>query len=253
MPKKTSSPAQKDNQLSSISSDTLSFNDAPRIAWILVQDAVKLLSPHNPKLHDMGSIIQSIDRYGFQELPKYDETVNWIKAGNGRIEALVAMEKEVIRLEGEESKHVYNLPRGLALDDKGQWAMPLLIGTNAVNENEALAYLVDANNLTMLGGDYTPYEISKMWDVTKYNELLQGLAQTNTFSVSMDADDVRIMDAALQGLLIALPEVKHEGGNARRTKITLVLEESENNRLEEIVENVKKFLDTSGYKVGVDV
>lgn len=250
MPKSQATKKTKpETSIPQIDNTKLEFNDAPQIAWILVRDAVKLLSPHNPKLHDIGSVMQSIARYGFQELPKFDATVGWIKAGNGRIESLVEMEKA----RTSEGTPTYQLPRGLAANKEGQWAMPLLVGTNAKNENEALAYLIDANNLTMLGGDFTPYEIAKMWDVKQYNDLLQKLATQNTYSVSMDDEAVSIMDAALKGLLISLPEVKHDGGEARRTKITLVLDLSESTRLEEIVEAVKNFLDKSGYKVGVDV
>lgn len=247
-PKQTESKVK----IKSLKENEISLNDVVSISWILVQDAVKLLSPHNPKLHDIGAIMQSINKYGFIEPSKYDATTGWVVAGNGRIEALAAMEKAT-KNNGENIEPAYQLPRGLAISQQGQWAMPLLMGTDAVNENEAKAYLLDSNNLTMLGGDYTPYEISKMWDVNQYNKLLQELAAENTFSVSMDRNDVQIMDAALQGLLIALPEINHEGGNARKTKITLVLEEAENARLEEIVEAVRKFLETSGYKVGVDV
>jgi hypothetical protein len=105
----------------------------------------------------------------------------------------------------------------------------------------------------MSGGPFSPYDIAKMWDVNAYNELLQSLAEQGEFSVSMDKDDVDTFDAVLSGLLLNLPEVEHEGGEARRTKITLVLDLSETDRLEEIVEAVRKFLDDNGYKVGVDV
>lgn len=72
--------------VSTLSEASLQVNDAPVIKWIRVQDAVKLLCPENAKRHDIGSIVASIQRYGFQELPKYDEIVGWIKVGNARIE-----------------------------------------------------------------------------------------------------------------------------------------------------------------------
>lgn len=218
--------------------------DVPRIVWIRVRDAQKLISPENPKLHDIGGVVESIVKYGLQELPKFDNVAGWIKAGNGRIEALGLMEKD-----GN-----YQLPRGLVLE-KGTnaWVMPMIAGVDAANVQQAMAYLLDSNNLTMSGGDFSPYDIAKMWDVEAYNNLLQKLAQQGEFSVSMDANDVDTFDAVMKGLLLNLPEVNTEGGEARRTKITLVLDLSETNRLEEIVEAVKKFLDQNGYKVGVDV
>ena len=51
----------------------------------------------NPKLHDIGSIIESIKRYGFKDAPKYEPLLNegagGIVEGNGRIEALVTMRR----------------------------------------------------------------------------------------------------------------------------------------------------------------
>jgi hypothetical protein len=227
-----------------LNDNELEKGDVPKIVWVRVQDAAGLISPDNPKLHDIGGVVSSIEKYGLQELPKFDGTVGWIKAGNGRIEALAMMERD----------KKYKLPRGLVTEkDTGAWVMPVVAGVDAVDARQAKAYLLDSNNLTMSGGDFTPYDIAKMWDVNAYNNLLQGLASEGEFPVSMDEQDVATFDAVMRGLLFNLPEVSMEGGEARRTKITLVLELEETERLEEIVEAVRKFLDDSGYKVAVDV
>lgn len=201
----------------------------------------------NPKKHDIGALVQSIRQHGFKNPPKYEPTLNngagGLVIGNGRDEALEWMEKE----------DANNPPRGIAVDEDGRWTMPVIFGVDAASQAAAEAYGVDDNNLTMMGGDFSPYDIAKMWDVNAYNELLQSLAKQGEFSVSMDKNDVDMFDAVLNGLMLNLPEVEHEGGEARRTKITLVLDLSETDRLEEIVEAVRKFLDDSGYRVGVDV
>lgn len=190
-------PAGQEPSLGTLQDSTLRFNDAPQIKWILVRDAVKLLSPNNPKLHDMGSIMDSIARYGFQELPKFDATVGWIKAGNGRLNALDEMEKA----RDANNQPAYPLPRGLAQDKDGKWAMPLLIGTDAKNENEALSYLIDANNLTMMGGDFGALDLSKMWNEKEYDAILMRLADDKEFTVSIPAETLVFMGSAGNALL----------------------------------------------------
>lgn len=44
--------------------------------------------PRNPKLHNLGDIHQSIDRWGFVNRIIVNDTTNHVLAGNGRIEAL---------------------------------------------------------------------------------------------------------------------------------------------------------------------
>lgn len=164
--------------LPSLSPDTLTLKDAPRLIWIKVSDAVSLLWPDNPKLHDIGAVVQSISRHGFQELPKYDHHLG-IKAGNGRVEALDWMQKD----------GGYDLPRGLAsLPDSGEWAMPLLIGTDAESHDLATAYAIDSNNLTLSGGDLTALDLARVWDREGYIALLKGLAERQQLPVSVDGD-----------------------------------------------------------------
>lgn len=44
--------------------------------------------PRNPKLHNLGDIHQSIDRFGFVNRVIINDTTNHIIAGNGRVETL---------------------------------------------------------------------------------------------------------------------------------------------------------------------
>lgn len=164
-----------------ISEASLEYNDPPEQIWIRVKDAVKLIYSENPKRHDFSALIQSIEKYGYQEKAKYDSTLNAIKAGNGRIEALDMMERE----------GTYKLPRGLAKHkESGEWCVPLDIGTNAFDRNEALGYLIDANNLTMLGGDFGMYDIAKMRDEKNYANILKELQDFEIPTISMDQDDI---------------------------------------------------------------
>lgn len=164
--------------------------DKPCIQWIRLPDAVKLLWVDNPKLHDIDLLIQSVKKYGFQELPKLDINLinragkrGAIKSGNGRIEAL-----SKLREAGAAA------PRGIAIDDKdGEWVIPILTGTDGQSEQEALAYAIDANNLTVAGSGFTAYDIARMWD-ERYISQLKGLTDGNELPVSITDD---ILDTLL--------------------------------------------------------
>jgi len=166
--------------LRALPTDQLDLRDAPQLIWIRVKDAVRLLWKENPKLHDIGSVVSSISRHGFQEIPKYDKHIG-IKAGNGRVEALAWME----------SQGGYDLPRGLALFTKtGEWVMPLLIGTDAKSRDLARSYAIDSNNLTLGGGDFTALDAMRLWDQQGYLRILASLAKKGQLPESVDGDDL---------------------------------------------------------------
>ena len=170
-----------------IKTDDLEMRDAPALIWVWVADAYKLLWKDNPKQHDIGAVITSIVKYGFQELPKYDSNLG-IKAGNGRVEALALMEKD-----GD-----YELPRGLAKHkESGQWAMPLIIGTDASSLALASAYAIDSNNLTMSGGDLTGVEQSFVWN-ENYIKVLNSIHKDGTLPVSVDEELLPILEKYYQ-------------------------------------------------------
>lgn len=174
-------------QLTGLQESDLEFNDPPRLVWVRVKDAVGLLWKDNPKLHDVGGVILSLQKHGYQEFPKYDinlTNVNGkagaIKAGNGRIESLFRMEQDKMEM-----------PRGLAkVKDTGDWAVAIGAGVDAANELEAKAYAIDSNNLTMAGGDFTALDMLSMWKEESYKDILVNLAKMNSLPVSVTGDDV---------------------------------------------------------------
>lgn len=164
----------------------LTFNDIPQLVFITVQDAYELLWAENPKLHDLGAVIESIQKYGFQELPKFDSTLGAIKAGNGRVEALRLMEQS--------ASPTYELPRGLAQHtETNAWVMPLLIGTDAESHDLAMAYAIDSNNLTLMGGDFGPLDLLRLWDTQALTDLVIHMGKANVFAVSVDPADVEML------------------------------------------------------------
>lgn len=174
--------------LPSLDSD-LTYNDAPRIVWVRVSDAVERLWEENPKEHDIGALTRSLQRYGLQELPIFDPILlaingarGAIKAGNGRIEALDMMEKA-----GAE------LPRGLATTAAGEWAIPVITGVDAASENMARAYAIDSNNLVMAGGTFTALDMARMWNNDGYKAILKSLADAQELPETVDGDDLDML------------------------------------------------------------
>jgi hypothetical protein len=135
----------------------------------------------NSKLHDIGSLIQSIERYGFRDAPIFDETLDCIVAGNGRITALSMM-----KAAGKPS------PDGIFEQD-GEWMVPVQFGINASSPTEGEAFAIDHNNLTMMGGNLTPSDIAQAWDVTKYTKELEELAEQGALPVSVDGADLDVL------------------------------------------------------------
>lgn len=147
----------------------------------------------NPKRHDIGSIVTSIGRYGFKDPMKYEPLLNdgrgGVVEGNGRTAALLWMKSAD-----------YDVPRGLRVDDDGEWLVPVLFGVDAETVAAAEAYGVDHNNITLLGGDARTLDIASMYDLPSYAALVQSLENR---PVSVDRDDVELLARRVQQLAAA--------------------------------------------------
>lgn len=165
--------------------------DLLRLEYVPLSQAV--LFDKNPKKHDIGLLSESIRQYGFKDPPKLEPELNdgkgGIVEGNGRIITLRMMfDQDMER------------PRGIAeVEGTGEWAVPILFGVDAASEAAAESYAVDHNNLTMAGGDFTAWDMSRMWDEDSYIAVLKGLAEADVMPVSVDGGD-------LDALLATLPE-----------------------------------------------
>jgi hypothetical protein len=139
----------------------------------------------NPKRHSIGDLAASIERYGFKEIPKYEPRLNngqgGIVAGNGRIETLAALHQQ-----GKPA------PRGI-IEQDGEWLVPVTFGVDAASQEEAEAYGIDSNNLSLSGGDFTAWDMSRLWG-EGYTDILAGLATADALPITVDGD-------ALDGLL----------------------------------------------------
>ncbi len=133
----------------------------------------------NPKKHQLDTLIKSIKLHGFGDPPKFDNSLNAIVYGNGRTRALSIMSQE-----GEEP------PRGVATTENGAWAIPILFGVDAKSKESAIAFAIDHNNLTLLGGGLEFTDLLSIWDEEGLQRVLEDVPDAGDLLASLDADDV---------------------------------------------------------------
>ena len=133
----------------------------------------------NPKRHDIGALIESIERHGFGDPPKFDARLDGLVYGNGRTEAL-----EQMRADGRQP------PRGILTTDEGEWAVPVIFGVDAESEAAAVAFAIDHNNLTLLGGDLGFGDLLQIWDEAELQAVLDATPDASELLVSLDQDDL---------------------------------------------------------------
>ena len=149
-----------------------------QLYYIPVTQAI--LWDSNAKLHSIPAIIDSIKEYGFRDPPSWDEKLGGIIEGNGRVTALTQMYKA-----GGKP------PRGIpTLKETGEWCVPIIFGLDAVNKSNAVRYAIDHNNLTMAGGDFTAYDMSRMWNHDGYHEILAAIREEGTPLASMNLNEI---------------------------------------------------------------
>ena len=143
----------------------------------------------NPKRHDLAKLAASIRRYGLKDPPKLEPSLNGgrggVVAGNGRTRVLRSMKEA-----GEPP------PRGIAVDDSGEWFVPVLVGVDARSQAEAESYGVDSNALTLAGGGLGFEDILQVFDESQLRALLTDLPDAADLLVSFDASE---LDALLEG------------------------------------------------------
>jgi hypothetical protein len=145
----------------------------------------------NPKLHNLDEIIAAIQKYGFQDPPAWDGTLNngegGLKHGNGRTEALEVMFNRQMPV-----------PDGI-IEQDGEWHLPIVFGNDLPNENVAMAYALDHNNLTLLGGSLSPMQASKMYDQRDYAALSAELIRVKAEPVTVSPEDAKALARGILG------------------------------------------------------
>lgn len=100
-----------------------------------------LRAERNAKGHDAPGIAASIGRFGFVAVPEIDERTGRLVAGHGRLDALLEAQQS-----GDQP------PDGIDVDESGGWLVPLVRGWSSVDDDEADAYAIAANQLPIAGG-----------------------------------------------------------------------------------------------------
>ena len=133
----------------------------------------------NVKDHDIGSIHESMNRFGFTSPLLLNETTGKLVAGHGRIEALK-----------QKKQFKEPVPANIQVDDEsGEWLVPVIRGVAFKNDDEAQAYLLADNRLVELGG----------WNTTALIEELEQLAENSSLQgTGFDDADIQSMYEDLQ-------------------------------------------------------
>jgi hypothetical protein len=139
----------------------------------------------NPKRHDLDALVRSIETHGFGDPAKYDSALDALVYGNGRTEALERMRKQ-----GKEP------PRGIGVTEDGDWAVPVVFGVDAASKAAAVAFAIDHNNLTLLGGGLAVEDLLQIWDETALQKVLGDLPDAGALLASLNQED---LDALLRG------------------------------------------------------
>lgn len=135
-------------------------------------------APRNPKDHDLGAIILSLQRFGFVTPGVINETTGHIVVGHGRAEALLEM------------KRTGSVPptRIRERRDK-EWMVPFIRGIEFADDREAEAFVVADNKLSEIGG----------WDWGLLPVVLSELRDIDLLEVTgFDSEDVDTMMRNLQ-------------------------------------------------------
>ena len=134
----------------------------------------------NPKIHADEQIVKSIQKYGFQDPPKFDVNLNGgdggLVEGNGRVcKALVAMKARGLPA-----------PKNVAVHKQtGDWAIPVVFGNYIANESLAEMYAVDHNNLTA-GPEIDAKDLLSIWETDLLTQVLTDASDDQLYSVSFD-------------------------------------------------------------------
>ena len=125
--------------------------------------------PRNAKDHDLGSLHQSLSRFGYVAPILIDERTKKIVAGHGRLDSLLSMKDD-----GQK-------PPERIVSKNGSWFVPVIRGVRFNSDKEAEGYLLADNRLTEVGG----------WHEDVLAEVLSEFAkEDNLDGLGWDADDV---------------------------------------------------------------
>lgn len=150
---------------------------AARIEYVPLAEIKR--AKNNPKDHDLGALQASLDRFGYVDPVLVDERTGRLVKGHGRLELLA-------KLEAQKAQP----PRGVQLNDAGEWLVPVVRGWSSRNDQEAGAYLLADNRISELGG----------WHDDQLQQLLAELQSgEGLLGTGYDGDDLDDLIRTLEG------------------------------------------------------
>lgn len=131
--------------------------------------------PSNPKDHDIGETVVSIQRFGFLDPIVYNVRTNRLLSGHGRVEALRQMKL-----------NNYPRPRNVERLSNGDWGVPNF--EVDVEEEEEEAVLIALNRLVERGG----------WNEVRLADVMSDLAARGEEMLKGTGFDMDDVDALLK-------------------------------------------------------
>lgn len=141
----------------------------------------------NPKLHDLGALAESFERFDFVSPLGVNEKTGKLLWGHGRLDGLIAFM--------DEGKPVLD---GIKVDDDGMWKVPIVRGVH-FNSKKGTAYVITDNRQVELGGVDEPKLVETLIRVAGKDG--RGLRGTG-----YDGDDVDTLIRLYRPDLIDIPE-----------------------------------------------
>lgn len=138
-----------------------------RIEYVALSKLKK--AKRNPKQHDIETLGESVERFGYVEPLVMDERTGRLVAGHGRLELLLKLQKDGAAL-----------PPGVKNGGK-DWQVPVVRGWASKNDKEADAYLLASNRLVEIGG----------WDDAALNRMLRELGVDGLSGVGYASSKVK--------------------------------------------------------------
>jgi hypothetical protein len=140
--------------------------DERRIEYMRLSEVQS--APRNPKTHAGDEIRQSLTKFGIADLPVVDDRSGRLVSGHGRLEQLSALHRA----------RPDRPPRGVRTDPQsGEWLVPVVRGWSSDSDAEAEAYLLTANQTTILGG----------WDDAELAAIVRDLADLDAELLAVTA------------------------------------------------------------------
>jgi hypothetical protein len=211
-----------------------------QLLYIDTEILSKFFLAGNSKKHAIAELEEMVARHGFRIPMVFDTNLNegrgGIVAGNGRLEMLRDLQSGG-----------FPAPRGVLAQD-GKWFAPLLVGLNAENEVEAIAFSIDDNLAAVGGAELKVLTKALMFDSEALMAQLAALGEAEALPVGLGEEDLARLEAALNGVgsWDGAEEVEEIGQGGDRAPVV----EEDEGALDAIVEEIEEGAIVSRVKLG---